>query len=257
MYNHMLNDSPINPVPRKDLTMHCERCLRPSSPRVYEAGKDQFGNLIKIDESGVGGRQVVTGECNRRSVTGLIKCMELELARLRPLEEQRTKDCEQILTLKKTIQDYDKQGRELEDEVKRLQKVLYDEKHSYGIQVERLKYLVIRIFGKYNWFDLQERCLRLVEEVIELAQVMNINPGIINRILERVMLRPVGDLRNEISGVALTLHALAAVVQVDIPTVCEEALKSIESKDPEFFRNKQKSKFHDGIGMMPSPPFDL
>lgn len=228
---------------------NCQYCQRPQTPRVFKDGtKDSEGHDIIVDESGVGGRQSLPGECNRRSAAGLHTCMQLELDLLRSIRPAQSitiqKQYESILTLRKTVQDLTTQLGESEG------KKSIDWVTEVGV---RLKLWVIKNFGSTSWTDSIERCLRLLEETIELAQAEGIPRHLVSRLANRVYGRPIGDRNQEVAGVATTLIAYARSNTISLEQVCNDQIRRIELTPVEHFRIKQSEKHAAGVGLFPEP----
>lgn len=270
--------------------MNCERCWRPLSPRVYLDGKDNDGNPIKVDESGVGGRQSLPGECNRRSATGLVQCMELELGILRSIRmaqaETITKQHDDNQVLKKTVLDLQSQlgiGEQQHEILKRTVVTLGTQVETclselgicttalarsgpctvphlevfYKEFSERFKHWTVRAFGKEVWFNRQERALRLLEETFELCQAIGISYYLIEKLLNRTYSRPIGEVSQEVTGVFNCILALAASQNLDLPLIYEKEVKRLEEGNVLFFREKQALKYADGVGLYPTPSENL
>lgn len=241
--------------------MNCERCSRPASPRVYQLGKDIEGNPIMIDESGVGGRQSLPGECNRRSATGLVQCMELELNNLRSIrtaqEQTITKMVEDTNVLKKTVLELQFQLGLAETALAKSGSCQVSHLAVFYKEFsERFKHWTIRTFGKEVWFNKQERALRLLEETFELCQASGIPTITVQILLDRTYRRPVGELSQEVTGVFNCILAFAASQSLDLPVIYEKEVKRLEEGSPTSFRVKQQLKYEDGVGLYPNPQVD-
>ncbi|HSX22870.1 MAG TPA: hypothetical protein VLE97_08875 [Gaiellaceae bacterium] len=65
-------------------------------------------------------------------------------------------------------------------------------------------------FGKDQATSIPQRGLRLLEEAIEAFQAAGGDPGIAHKLVDFVFARPAGTVGQELGGVAVTAHLLAA-----------------------------------------------
>lgn len=105
-----------------------------------------------------------------------------------------------------------------------------------------------------NWRDPKERALRVVEEAIELAQTVDVPIEMIERLVQRVYDREVGETFKELGGVGITLLAFAAATNLDADLAEAAELRRIVNIDPEHFRTKQHEKNLAGVGIEWEPP---
>lgn len=96
----------------------------------------------------------------------------------------------------------------------------------------------------------EERGLRALEEMIELAQAMGVDRGQAHRLVDYVFDRPVGEIGQEIGGVALTLSAVASTVDIDLGSCWQTELDRVNDRI-EQVREKQKFKATQGIVAKP------
>lgn len=94
----------------------------------------------------------------------------------------------------------------------------------------------------------RERALRCVEEVAELAQSLNVSLEEFERIGQHVWAKPIGDVRQELGGAALTLLGCADGVGELLGQAAIRELERIESLPPEKFRRRQLENIQNGIG---------
>jgi len=92
-----------------------------------------------------------------------------------------------------------------------------------------------------------ERAARLFEEAAELAQVEGVPAEVLERIVRRVYSRPVGNLANEIGGVAICLDALAENVGVQVWEAAWKELNRVVMLPQEHFDKKHGEKIVDGV----------
>ena len=96
--------------------------------------------------------------------------------------------------------------------------------------------------------DVEERCLRHVEEAIELAQSCGVPRQVVDRVTNYVYGRPAGSPRQEVAGSLITLLAAAECLGVDALEAGQEELVRIS--EPEVVRKcrlKQEGKKAEGI----------
>lgn len=94
-----------------------------------------------------------------------------------------------------------------------------------------------------------ERALRLVEEVIELAQCEEVDKHVLHTLIDRVYDRPVGEDYQELGGVGVCVLAYAAVKGLDADTCEAIEVRRILSKPPEHFTDRMIEKIAAGIGI--------
>ena len=111
---------------------------------------------------------------------------------------------------------------------------------------ERVKEWITHCFGSRITRHRQERCLRFLEEALELAQSCDLSREYALKILEYVYSRPKGEIHQEIGGVMITLAALASCVQEDMQVCGELELSRVWGKIQEI-RAKQASKIQADI----------
>lgn len=92
----------------------------------------------------------------------------------------------------------------------------------------------------------EERGLRLVEEAVELGQAIGITREQAHRLVDYVFDRPVGEVRQEIGGVALTLSAVASVSNASVEECWHDELSRVMLRIEET-RAKQQAKARQGI----------
>jgi hypothetical protein len=83
-------------------------------------------------------------------------------------------------------------------------------------------------FGDEIARDGIERALRVVEEVVELAQAVGVSAGALHHLIDYVFARPVGEEGQEIGGCFVTLYALAEARQIDADAQFEAELARIQ-----------------------------
>ena len=106
---------------------------------------------------------------------------------------------------------------------------------------KRVRPWMIECFGPTIPFDKVERNHRFLEEAIELVQAGGCTASEAHQLVDYVFGRPVGELRQEVGGVMVTLAALCIAHDVDMHADAETELARIWTKVPQI-RAKQASK---------------
>lgn len=109
-----------------------------------------------------------------------------------------------------------------------------------------------RVFGLGATL-LKERALRLVEEAIEAAQSVGVDRATILLVAGRVYDRDVGDLRQELGGVAVTLAAFCEAAKVSAEEVERDEMERVLAVPEDHFRARQAEKADLGLGVRPEP----
>jgi NTP pyrophosphatase (non-canonical NTP hydrolase) len=109
----------------------------------------------------------------------------------------------------------------------------------------------IRSFGKDHVYDMPVRVLRLVEEVVELAQAHDIPYSQLHRLIDIVYDRPRGDPEQEIGGVMMVATLFCAVCGVEADEVFHRELRRVLEKSPEHFAKRNQEKIDLGLGIEP------
>lgn len=96
----------------------------------------------------------------------------------------------------------------------------------------------------FGWIakNRDERAVRLAEEAIEVAQAEGVPLDVVMTVAQRVYSRPVGDLKREIGGVAITLDALAENVGLSVTEEAEREFARVLSKDKDWWTRKHGEK---------------
>lgn len=107
----------------------------------------------------------------------------------------------------------------------------------------RIGQWVFKTFGNEVAGNAKERCLRLVEEAVELAQSCEVDPKQLHALIDYVYERPVGLHAQEIAGTMVTLAACAEALSVDLERVSLVEADRIETPEiTEKVRNRQAEK---------------
>lgn len=103
-------------------------------------------------------------------------------------------------------------------------------------------------FGTEICDNLEERCLRFLEEACELVQSLKLPKERAMAILDYVYARELGDPAQETGGVMVTLHALANAAEIRVERSFTAEIDRCW-KNQEKIRNKQMAKPLRGTGL--------
>ena len=106
---------------------------------------------------------------------------------------------------------------------------------------KRVRHWMDACFGNEISYDVAERNFRFLEEALELAQSCGATADEARTLIDYVFSRPVGDARQEVGGVEVTLAALCNARGIDLDEAREAELSSVWSK-VEQIRAKHESK---------------
>jgi NTP pyrophosphatase (non-canonical NTP hydrolase) len=95
--------------------------------------------------------------------------------------------------------------------------------------------------------DRHERALRFVEEAIELAHAIGLQPAVIGTTVDRVYSRPPGAIPKEIGQCLATLELLARVVNVDADSEATAELARVKSIPKGQWEKRHAAKVALGI----------
>lgn len=105
-------------------------------------------------------------------------------------------------------------------------------------------------FGDEHASSLPQRGIRFLEEAIELAQAAGCDLAMCHKLLDFVFSRPVGDLRQEMGGVGLTLLCLASAAGDDADQAEVNELARVISKPLADFAKRNKAKNDAGFNVI-------
>lgn len=105
---------------------------------------------------------------------------------------------------------------------------------------KRVRHWIDACFGN-DPVDVAERNFRFLEEALELAQSSGATADEARTLIDYVFGRPVGDVRQEVGGVEVTLAALCSAQGIDLDEAREAELTRVWSK-VEQIRAKHESK---------------
>lgn len=102
----------------------------------------------------------------------------------------------------------------------------------------------VRAFGLDHVKDLKVRSLRTLEEVVELAQTLDVERVQAHAVVDMVFDREKGNTRSELGGSLLTIVVLCAELRIDPEAVLVEELRRVLDAPLSKFsgRNEKKIK---------------
>ncbi len=111
---------------------------------------------------------------------------------------------------------------------------------------------VERVFGAGIARNVIERATRVLEEAIEVAQAAGVTRETALAVLSRCYGRDVGDVRDEVANLSVTLLALCGTLKVSAETLERDEIERILAIPEGHMRDRQSRKHADGIGMPPT-----
>lgn len=113
----------------------------------------------------------------------------------------------------------------------------------------RVKSWLSRVFGSAV-LHRKERAFRFVEEAVELAQALGLSREEIIRVVDYVMSREVGEIRQEIGGSFVTLLAVCVCERVDAgEAACDEMDRAETPEIVDKVLTKQREKKQAGVAV--------
>jgi hypothetical protein len=106
---------------------------------------------------------------------------------------------------------------------------------------QRVQEWMLSCFGQRIAEDRLERCDRFCEEAIELLQALGYDRARLDALVNYVYAREVGEARQEVGGVMVTLAALCTAHDIEVDAAREAELARVWTK-VEKIREKQKAK---------------
>lgn len=106
-----------------------------------------------------------------------------------------------------------------------------------------------RAFGWAHARSMEQRGIRFAEEAIEAAQAAGCNPAMLHRLIDHVFAKPVGDLRQELGGVGVTLLALAEAAGVSAEEAEINEVDRVLSMPLEVFAQRNQAKNNAGFNV--------
>jgi len=108
-------------------------------------------------------------------------------------------------------------------------------------------------FGQTIKADKLERCDRFIEESLEFAQAVGYSADRAHALVDYVFGRDVGEVKQEVGGVMVTLAAACNTVGIDIQDAAQTELARVWTK-VEAIRAKQAAKPTGSALPIPTPP---
>lgn len=112
---------------------------------------------------------------------------------------------------------------------------------------------IVASFGQ-RAHNRDERGARLVEEAMEIAQAEGVPLEVLKRIADRVYARPVGELRQEIGGLGITILGLTANCGIDFVAETLREWQRVLSKPQAWWQQKHGEKVAAGTADLSPPP---
>lgn len=132
----------------------------------------------------------------------------------------------------------DERRQELRDAQAEIAKLKSEPESSYQ---HRVNAWMQDCFGPEISADIRERVHRFVEEALELAQSKGCTADEARLLVEYVFNRPVGEPRQEVGGVMVTLAALCNTAHIDVEQAADDELARCWTKIAAI-REKQRMK---------------
>lgn len=105
----------------------------------------------------------------------------------------------------------------------------------------------MRCFGRPHMVSLPIRALRCAEEAVELAQACGVPKDQMQRLIEVVYSRPVGDLNQEIGGTLIGISVLCTLRGVDPDKLLVNEVSRVLEKPVEHFTKRNQDKLDMGL----------
>lgn len=106
---------------------------------------------------------------------------------------------------------------------------------------EKVNMWVLGTFGEEYLVNKVERNDRFIEEAVELVQSTGMSKERVLAMVDYVYSRPVGEVYQEVGGVAVTLAALCTAQTLSLSDCASIELSRIQKKS-DVIREKQKTK---------------
>ena len=126
---------------------------------------------------------------------------------------------------------------------------------GYGVDQAVIEQFVRTRFGDKVMDNKEERAARVLEEAIELFQVDARDPkegrAKAHKLIDVVFDKKVGDRKQEIGGLGVTLLALCAAHEHRLDELVKTEIARIMSMSPDHFLQKQTAKSDLGVAERP------
>lgn len=100
----------------------------------------------------------------------------------------------------------------------------------------------VRCFGINHVSNRKVRVIRLLEEVAEAAQSIDVDRETINQVLDIVYSRPKGEFSQEMGGIAMTFAVLCETSNYQIPDLLMVEFNRVVSKPIKLFSDRNLEK---------------
>ena len=124
---------------------------------------------------------------------------------------------------------------------------------GYGVSQALVEQWVRSRFTDKVFENKEEHGRRVLEEAIELFKVEARDPkearAQAHKLVDAVFDKKVGELKQEIGGVAVTLLALCALHDLRLDELAEAEINRIMTTPAEEFRKKQQAKADNGLAV--------
>jgi hypothetical protein len=100
----------------------------------------------------------------------------------------------------------------------------------------------IKAFGRAEATSMEQRAIRLLEETLEACQACNVSPVMAKTLVDYVFNRPVGELRQELGGIGVTLLALSHAAGFSADVAERNEIARCLSRPIEDFTERNKAK---------------
>lgn len=100
----------------------------------------------------------------------------------------------------------------------------------------------VAAFGDHDARSIAQRGLRLAEEAIETAQACGCDAAMLHRLIDHVYAKPVGELRQELGGLGVTMLALAQAAGISADAVEQAELERVRAKPLSHFAARNAAK---------------
>lgn len=109
----------------------------------------------------------------------------------------------------------------------------------------------VSAFGEAHVNNLPVRSLRTVEEAIELCQALGVPCDKVHQCVDMVYSRPIGDVKQEIGGVLLTIQILCEQLDLEANDVFADELSRVLKKPLKHFAERNQQKLDLGMSVDP------
>lgn len=100
----------------------------------------------------------------------------------------------------------------------------------------------VAAFGDHDARSIPQRGLRLMEEAIETAQACGCDPAILHRLIDHVYAKPIGELRQELGGLGVTLLGLAEAAGISADEAERAEIARVRAKPLAHFAARNAAK---------------